>query len=51
MAGPGPILPSAHSESLLLARHEPHCVGPEQCSCSERSERAERSERSEHVWP
>ena len=27
------------------------CVGPEQCSCSERSERAERSERSEHVWP
>ena len=24
------------------------CVGPEQCSCSERSERAERSE---HVWP
>ena len=24
------------------------CVGPEQCSCSERSERAERSET---VWP
>ena len=24
------------------------CVGPELCSCSERSDRAERSE---HVWP
>merc|ERR1711995_92228 len=36
---------------LQLGRHTLFCVGPEQCSCSERSERAERSERSEHVWP
>ena len=40
------------SASAFITQHQlsPHrpCVGPEQCSCSERSERAERSE---HVWP
>ena len=34
-----------------LGQEPSPCVGPEQCSCSERSERAERSERSERVWP